>query len=464
MESTSNFERQSQIDRMKKVYFDPQSKRGMIPLNPEQMAMLDANNGRPDAAFLNAIYRDFRLELEGDFLRYCEDRIHRFEIETIEEYLSKSADELTLLFNDLEGDTKTSRDDEEDFGGMFDPDIAAIASNKDGTGKATRKHTAELFQLISDAALGRFNERFYYFYSYLTHWVGEKDTAYLDQDLLFCIDVSRLKEIGNDSMLQAKLRYILETYLEGNQTSNNYVCRLDIGSTDLQLRVLRTLQKAVASNANDFSVLEEARTILVKDKLVKYYAGFKAYLFRMNLSKTHPSRLARLQEQWTAYQQQLRTQKSAKSHTRSSASTSKNQQRKVPSAMSKHQSAPATPIDLTSMTKTQRSLNERMSFFNKLPENQISEAMFPTIHRPNRPRSGPHQRARGFDNERLSSPKDTKHRGPITVQYSLTTGLKLRLADGKSTIEGPPPTTSLMVNGLHQPRGSMAPSMSSIHD
>ena len=202
--------KQLQLDRIRKAYFDPQSKRGVIPMTDEQTELFDANHGRPDAPLLQAIYRDLRLELEEEFIPYCESRIHRFEIETIEEYLSKSVDELTLLFSDLDGDTKTSRDDEDDFGGLFDPDMAALAANKDGTGKVTKKHTAELFQLISDAALGRFNERFYYFYAYLTHWVGEKDSAYLDHDFLFCIDVSRLKEIANEGLLQAKLRYLLE--------------------------------------------------------------------------------------------------------------------------------------------------------------------------------------------------------------------------------------------------------------
>src|SRR5690606_1915934 len=112
-----------------------------------------------------------------------EERIQEFEIDSIDDFLSKSTDELALLFNDSPNGTRIGGDDD-DGGLLFDPDIEALAANKDGTGKPTKKHYAELFQLISDAAIGRFNERFYYFYAYLTHWVEEKKSPYLDQDFL----------------------------------------------------------------------------------------------------------------------------------------------------------------------------------------------------------------------------------------------------------------------------------------
>jgi hypothetical protein len=277
------------MDRMRKTYFDSQSKRNILPLNEQQTRVLDSNNGRPDAAFIQALYRDLRSEIEDEFLRYCDDRIHEYEIDSIDDFLSKSTDELTLLFNEENEGTRVGHDDD-DMGTLFDPDIEALAANKDGTGKPTKKHYTELFQLINDAAIGRFNERFYYFYAYLTHWVEEKKSPYLDQDFLFCIDVSRLKEIANDTMLQAKVRYILEAYFESTISSNTLTCRLDLTNAELQMRILRSLQKFLAANVNDLTALEEARSNLVKDKLVYFYAGFKAYLFRMNLSKTHPSR------------------------------------------------------------------------------------------------------------------------------------------------------------------------------
>ena len=461
MESHSNFEKQQQYDRIKKLFFDPQSKRGMISLNDEQTEILEASGGRPDLILFQTLYRDFRTELEEDFVRYCEDRMQRFEIDTIEEYLTKTADELTLLLSELDSDNKTSRDDEEDFGGLYDPEMVAVASNKDGTGKATKKHMADLLQVINDSAMGRFNEHFYYFYAYLTHWIGEKDSSYLDNDFLFCIDVGRLKEISNDTILQPKLRYILETYLEAGSTTNSFACHLDINSAELQTKVLRALQKSIGSTAHDFGVLEEARTFLVKERLVKYFAGYKAYRYRMNLSKTHPSRLARLQEQWNAYQQQLRAQKSAKSHTRSSASTSnKNANRKVHTPTSKYsQPGTETPVDLTMITKTQRILNERMKLFDRLPDNQVIEVPFSDSNRSGRGRSAGNQKGRTQNqsdgrtsfNDRLNSAKD-KNRGPLTVQYSLTTGLKLKYSDGKSTFDAAP---SFNMNGFPtQTRGN----------
>lgn len=454
---------------MKKTYFDNQSKRSILPLTNEQNEIYESNNAHVDPTLVQRLNRDLRVEIEEEFLRYCEERLKEFEIDSIDDFLSKSTNELTVLFNE----TGENGQDDDDFGTLFDPDIEALAANNDGTGKATRKHYTELFQLISDAAIGRFNERFYYFYAYLTHWVDKKKAPYLDLDFLFCIDVSRLKEIANDTMLQAKIRYILETYLESTLTSNTLNCRLDLPNTELQMRMLRSVQKSLTSNTNDFGPLEEARTILVKDKLVYYYAGFKAYLFRMNLSKTHPSRLVRLQEQLNVYQQQQQqARKSAKTTTRSSASTvnKKSTEKKNVTVMSKpHQSAPSTPIDITTITKTQRVLNERMKNFEKLPANQVTEAFFPSINnKPTRQRSATNTKSRNSNHqdgqaanlERLNSEKE-KPRGPILVQYTLTSGLKVKYSDGKPAVETA--TTGPGV-GLQQPRDSLAYSFASAND
>ena len=464
METTNSYEKQLHHDRMKKAYFDTLSKRNILPLKDELSEMFDSNAARLDQTLLQRFYRDLRFELEDEFTLYCEDRIHEFDMESIDEFLSKSFDELTILFNDLNDGNKTGQD-EDDMGGLFDPDIEALAANNDGTGKATKKHYAELFQLISDAAVGRFNERFYYFYAYLTHWVDDKKSIYLDQDFLFCIDVSRLREIANESMLQAKVRYIFETYVEASTTSNNHNCRLDLSSTDLQLRIIRSLQKSLATNVNDFNSLDEARTSLLKDKLVYYYAGFKAYLFRMNLSKTHPSRLAKLQEQLNTYQEQhQRVNKSAKTTTRSSASTAnkKSSTRKVVTVMSKqHQSVSSIPIDITTMTKTQHLLNERMKTFEKIQPNKVNDIPFPTSNKPTRQRSATNTKGSTSNNQdgqatnvdRLSSDKE-KMRGPILVQYTLTSGLKVKFADGRSAMEGSAHGGGGGA-GLQQPRGSM---------
>ena len=47
-------------------------------------------------------------------------------------------------------------DDDDDFDALFDPDLGGSTSNDDGTGKATKKHYTELYQLLSDASIGRF--------------------------------------------------------------------------------------------------------------------------------------------------------------------------------------------------------------------------------------------------------------------------------------------------------------------
>ncbi|CAF4253930.1 unnamed protein product [Rotaria socialis] len=440
MEATNSYEKQQQLDRLRKTYFDVNSKRSILPLSDEQSEILAINDGRPDSQFIQNVYREIHNAFEDEFVRYCNERIQEFEIDSIDDFLSKSYDELTILFNDV-NDGRRGGGDDDDMGALFDPDVEALASNSDGTGKTTKKHYVELLQLITDATMGRFNERFYYFYAYLTHWVDEKKAPYIDQDFLFCIDANRIKEISNDLILQAKVRYVLETYFEANVTSNAFNCRLDFTNTDLQTRIVRSLQKYLTSNVNDFPSLEEARTVLIKEKLVYYYAGFKAYLFRMNLIKTHPSRLARLQEQLNLYQQQQRANKSAKTTTRSSASTNKNSSsRKNVTVMSKtHPIPPSTPVDLTTMTKTQRILNERMKTFDAIPPNKVNDIFFPVINKTTRQRSPTNNgKSRSTHNqdthtthaESMNSFKE-KPRGPVLVQYTLTSGIKVKYSDGK---------------------------------
>jgi hypothetical protein len=437
MELTNPYEKQQHLDRMEKTYFEKQSKRNILPLTDEQNEILQSNNGHPDQILFEVLYRDLRIELEDEFIRYCEDRIHTFEIASIDDFISKSIEDLTTLFNSID-DRSGLGDDDDDFDALFDPDTDASTSNDDGTGKATKKHYGELYQLLSDAAIGRFNERFYYFYAYLTNWVDPNKAPYLDQDFLYCIDVSRLKEIANDSLLQAKLRYIIETYLESTTSTNNYTCRLDLTNTDLQIRMLRALQKSLTVNLHDFSSLDEARTILIKDILIYYYAGFKAYLHRINLSKKHPARMARLQEKFNIQQKQQRPIKPDQTN------KSITPQKLGTISPKQNQSESSPPIDITTITKTQRLLNERIKEFETIEANKINDVVFPDINKPkqqgsatnNKSRSTNSQDERKPSTERLNSDKE-KHRGPVTVQYTLTSGLKVKYSDGRPAVEGP---------------------------
>lgn len=437
------------------------------------MDLLEIADGRPDAQLLQNIYRDVRAAMEDEFIRYCNTRVIEFEINTVDEFLSKSYDELTLLFNDTNEGRKGGFA-EDDTGLLYDPDVEALVANSDGTGKVSKNHLPELLKLIADASTGRFNERFYYFYSYLTHWVDEKKAPFIDQDFLFCIDASRVKEIANDALLQSKVRYILETYFEGNLTASTFTCRLDVPNAELQTRIVRSLQKYLTSNVSDFSALEDARTNLVRDKLVLYYAGFKAYLFRMNLTKTHPSRLARLQEQLDQYQEQQRQQasKSAKTVTRSSASTNKNSvSRKNVTVMSKTHPVPSTTsYDITKVTKTQRILEERTKNFEKLPSHKIDDVNFPNGNKPARQRSATnHGKSRSSNNQEghivnidsLNSFKEKAAKGPVSVQYTLTSGLRIRYSDGRP-MEGS--ASGAGGTGAQQRRISAAYSFASAND
>jgi hypothetical protein len=132
MELTNPYEKQQHLDRMEKTYFEKQSKRNILPLTDEQNEILQSNNGHPDQILFEVLYRDLRIELEDEFIRYCEDRIHTFEIASIDDFISKSIEDLTTLFNSID-DRSGLGDDDDDFDALFDPDTDASTSNDDGT-------------------------------------------------------------------------------------------------------------------------------------------------------------------------------------------------------------------------------------------------------------------------------------------------------------------------------------------
>ncbi|UJR27743.1 hypothetical protein I4U23_009018 [Adineta vaga] len=471
VELTNPYEKQQYIDRLRKIYFDPRSKRNILPLNDEQNEILNANNGRPDMTLFQLLFRDLRIELEEEFIRYGEDRIHAFEIDSIDDFMCKTVDELTALFNSIE-DGFGLGDDDDDFEALFDPDADTSTSNDDGTGKATKKHYSELYQLLTDATIGRYNERFYYFYAYLTHWVDPKKAPYLDQDLLYCIDVNRLKEIANDALFQQKVRYILDIYLESTTSTSSYTCRLDLANTDLQVRMLRALQKYLTTGANDFSSLDEARTILIKDILVYYYAGFKAYLMRLNANKKRPKYVIKLEEKLNLHQQQRADKLEQMSARASPSTTNKNiTARKVPPTSAKQQQTkPTTPVDITIMTKTQRLLNERVKAFETMEPTKVNNVVFPDITKTpglgsainNKLRNVNTQDGQVTNTERINSGKEKQHRGPITVQYTLTGGLTVKYSDGRSAVEGAHSGSGISLQ--QPPRSSMAHSAESTND
>ncbi|CAF1206547.1 unnamed protein product, partial [Didymodactylos carnosus] len=382
MDATNHLEKQQMLDRMKKFYLDVQSKRTVIPLNEKLTQQL--SGGRPDSPFLRSAYKELRNELEDEFVSFCEDCAREFQIESVEEFLSKSSTELTMLFNEA-GDYFTNGGDK-----LGDDDDQTATSgndeyekNNDGRGKPTKKHFTELFNLIQDAAVGRYNPKFFYFYAYLTHFVNKDKVPYLDRDLLFCIDVSRIKEIANDAMLQAKLKYILETYLESTTPP---AIQIDITNYELNMRMIKSLQKALQASVHEYSAFEEARMQLIKEKLVFYYAGFKNYLFRQNnandrlitkstypVMKTTVQQIAQIKQKPSAVVNVLITEVNENEQPQPER---KVVPRKAITVLSRH-STVTPPQDLTAITKTQRVLDARMDEFQRIKSPKVSDVQFP---------------------------------------------------------------------------------------
>ncbi|CAF0887353.1 unnamed protein product [Adineta steineri] len=145
--------------------------------------------------------------------------------------------------------------------------------------------------------------------------------------------------------------------------------------------------------------------------------------------------------------------------------------RKAPSGTSKQQKLESTaPADITTVTKTQYLLNERTKAFETLAPIKANDVAFPDISKTtglgsaatSKLRTAASQDGQGTSTDRLNSEKEKKeHRGPVTIQYTLTSGLIIKYSDGRSAVEGAHSGSGV---SLQQPRESVTYSAGSIND
>ena len=108
-----------------------------------------------------------------------------------------------------------------------------------------------------------------------------------------------------------------------------------------------------------------------------------------------------------------------------------------------------------------------MKTFDKIEDNKVKDVPFPNSGKPTRRRSVTNNKIRNSNNqdgqgtniERLNSVKE-KARGPVLIQYTLTSGLKIKYSDGRP-IEGSANGNSA---AAPQRRGSAAYSLGSAND
>jgi hypothetical protein len=110
-----------------------------------------------------------------------------------------------------------------------------------------------------------------------------------------------------------------------------------------------------------------------------------------------------------------------------------------------------------------------MKTFDRIQSNQVSDLIFPnTNNKPTRQRSATNHRSRQTNHqdgqaahlERTNSAKE-KNRGPVYIQYTLTSGLKVKFSDGRPILEMGPNGAG---GGSQQPRDSIAYSFGSLND
>ncbi|CAF4298126.1 unnamed protein product, partial [Didymodactylos carnosus] len=360
--------------------------------------------------------------LEGEFVLFCEDCTKEFQIQSLKEFLSKSNTELVMLFNES-SNYSTSESNKFDDDDEDKTEVDEYDENNDGKRKPKKKHLTELMNLIQDEAIGKYNPQFFYFYAYLTHFINKDETPYLDRDLLFCIDVLRMKQITNNAILQAKLKYILETYL------SSPTIQIDLINDELNMRMIKSLQKAIQSNIHEYSAFDHARIQLIKEKLVFYYAGFKNYLFYQNSKNNHLTKKSNFPILKTTIHPNMNIkQKSTNNVLLTELKENKQQMKQKSSTYTsitktilKH-STSTPPQDLTTMTKTQRVLDARMDEFQRIKLPKVTDVQFP------KKTQMMEKYAQNNDEKDQSNSVNSKH-GCVLINYTLTGGLKVKVID-----------------------------------
>lgn len=246
-----------------KIYLEKSSKRNILPLSDALQTRLAADiasdkrgNGRPRTPFFNSANKDIRPSLEDEFEKFCDMNAKELGLSSADDFAALTQSELLVLL----GDSYNPKD--------FD------FEDEKGEGKAmpSKEDRSEFLRLLSDWSLGKIDYRFYGFYAHLTEH-GKKDGfPFLANDLLFCLDAIRLKDISSEELLKQKCKLIEDYYLDSVIPP---ALQLDINNESHQ-KLLKSLARILQfiHNSSDFVIFEDVRANLFKD-ILPYWSGFK---------------------------------------------------------------------------------------------------------------------------------------------------------------------------------------------
>jgi hypothetical protein len=239
---------------------DPNLKKTILPLSEplDQLLQLDqrVKSGRPDTQFLTGLVSEYQPMFEDYFYQFCQQQAAEHDIKTAEEYACLTQTELLILLGD-----------------NYDPNDFDFDDEKgDGTSKPSREDKIEFNLLIYDWSIGRNGDKFIGFFTHLIEYSRKDKFPFLDKDLMFCVDVVRLKEINGDDVIKQKAQVMLDIYLDSNILPSN---QIDVPSETHQ----KLLKAAVRISQGQFTnsevhPFEETKVTLVKE-LLEYWAGYK---------------------------------------------------------------------------------------------------------------------------------------------------------------------------------------------
>lgn len=122
----------------------------------------------------------------------------------------------------------------------------------------------ELLNYLCDWSIGKSSEIFYRFYYHLNRHGLNDGFEFLEKDLLFLIDIIRLKEINNKEILKQKAKIIIKVYLKPKIIDVN---------TDILSKLLKAAYRITQNDyvKYDLFIFEEAKIMLTKELLIHYW-------------------------------------------------------------------------------------------------------------------------------------------------------------------------------------------------
>ncbi|GAB1609846.1 uncharacterized protein LOC115213437, partial [Argonauta hians] len=234
--------------------------------NGEVELMVDNDINKLDIDIIDKIQENISKSVEDAFNSFLMSRCDECGISDIELTKMTRADIISLL----------TKKDRETYPVQI-PKKSTIQRKKRKSITAVvpkKEEEEELFSVLQQCSVGQMSVQLVYFHIFLTKTVDEELLPFVDKDLLFYIDVLRLKAAykrsSQERILKKKVQYILEFYLESK--SQPTVC-IDIPN-DVYLRTVKATHQFLCQKQRSCHVFDEAQSHIFKE-LITFWVHFR---------------------------------------------------------------------------------------------------------------------------------------------------------------------------------------------